>query len=49
MFSFRQTIAGLAASDVTNLDKAQANVEQFALEILHGLAASSKRAGEKVA
>lgn len=49
MFSFRQTIAGLAASDVTNLDKAQANVEEFALEILHGLAASSNRAGEKVA
>lgn len=51
VFSFRQTLAGLDPSEVANLDKAQANVEQFALEILHGLAskASASQASEKVA
>jgi chromosome partitioning protein len=51
VFSFRQTLAGLNPSEVANLDKAQANVEQFALEILRGLApeASTSQASEKVA
>jgi chromosome partitioning protein len=51
VFSFRQALAGLDPSEVANLDKAQANVEQFALEILRGLApeASASQAREKVA
>jgi chromosome partitioning protein len=51
VFSFRQALAGLDPSEVANLDKAQANVEQFALEILRGLApkASASQASEKVA
>jgi len=40
VFSFRQTLAGLDSSEVANLDKAQANVEEFALEILRGLAST---------
>jgi chromosome partitioning protein len=34
VFSFRQPLAGLDLTEVANLDKAQANVEDFALEIL---------------
>ena len=51
VFSFRQPLAGLDPAEVANLDKASANVEQFALEILHGLApaASNSREGVKVA
>ncbi len=51
VFSFRQTLAGLDASEVANLDKAQANVEEFAFEILRGLtpASAESQAGEKVA
>jgi chromosome partitioning protein len=41
VFSFRQTLAGLNPSEVANLDKAQANVEDFAVEILRGLASTS--------
>jgi chromosome partitioning protein len=41
VFSFRQTLAGLNPSEVANLDKAQANVADFALEILRGLASTS--------
>lgn len=41
VFSFRQTLKGLDAGEVANLDKAQANVEQYALEIIRGLAAAS--------
>lgn len=41
VFSFRQTLVGLNPSEVANLDKAQANVEDFALEILRGLASTS--------
>jgi chromosome partitioning protein len=48
VFSFRQTLTGLEASEVANLDKAQANVEELALEILRGLESMSSR-GEKVA
>jgi chromosome partitioning protein len=48
VFSFRQPLAGLDPTDVANLDKAQANVEDFALEILRGLstASSAVRQGE---
>jgi chromosome partitioning protein len=41
VFSFRQTLAGLDAKEVANLDKAQANVEDLALEILRGLSSTS--------
>jgi chromosome partitioning protein len=34
VFSFQDTLDGLSAADVPNLDKAKANVEEFALEIL---------------
>jgi chromosome partitioning protein len=44
VFSFRQTLAGLAPTEVANLDKAQANVEDFALEILRGLSSTSTEA-----
>ena len=48
VFSFRQTLAGLDPNDVANLDKAQANVEEFALEIVRGLAPASVRSVEEV-
>ena len=34
MFSFRQPLASLSASDVANLDKAVANAEEFAQEVI---------------
>jgi chromosome partitioning protein len=34
VFSFQQTLDGLSATDVPNLDKAKTNVEEFAREIL---------------
>jgi chromosome partitioning protein len=48
VFSFRQPLAGLDPTEVANLDKAQANVEDFALEILRGLSSTSSeiRRGE---
>ena len=48
VFSFRQPLAGLDPAEVANLDKAQANVEDFALEILRGLSSTSSavRQGE---
>ena len=48
VFSFRQPLAGLDPTEVANLDKAQANVEDFALEILRGLSSTSSevRQGE---
>src|SRR5579863_8045080 len=39
VFSFQQTLDGLSAADVPNLDKAKANVEDFAREILARLTA----------
>jgi chromosome partitioning protein len=39
VFSFQQTLDGLSAADVPNLDKAKANVEDLAREILAKLAA----------
>ncbi len=44
VFSFRQPLAGLDPTEVANLDKAQANVEDFALEILRGLSSTSSAA-----
>jgi chromosome partitioning protein len=41
VFSFRQPLAGLDPTEVANLDKAQANVEDFALEIIRGLSSTS--------
>jgi len=48
VFSFRQPLMGLDPTEVANLDKAQANVEDFALEILRGLSSTSSavRQGE---
>jgi chromosome partitioning protein len=37
MFSFRQPLASLSASDVANLDKAVANAEEFAQEVISTL------------
>ncbi len=39
IFAFQQTLDGLSASDVPNLDKAKTNVEEFAREILARLIA----------
>jgi chromosome partitioning protein len=39
IFSFQQTLDGLSASEVPNLDKAKSNVEEFAREILARLVA----------
>jgi chromosome partitioning protein len=44
VFSFRQPLAGLDPTEVANLDKAQANVEDFAVEILRGLSSTSSAA-----
>ena len=53
VFSFRQPVRRLDPGEVANLDKAQANVEDYALEVLQGLAAlnkgHSKLAKEKIA
>jgi chromosome partitioning protein len=51
VFSFRQTLKGLDAHEVANLDKAQANVEEYAMEIIQGLAAAgqSTKKGRAVA
>jgi chromosome partitioning protein len=48
VFSFRQTLTGLDPAEVANLDKAQANVEEFALEIVRGLAPASTKSEEEV-
>src|SRR5208282_2261112 len=39
VFSFQQTLDGLSAADVPNLDKAKLNVLQFVHEVLERLAA----------
>ena len=44
IFSFRQTLEELDPKDVSNLDKAIANAEQFAVEVIEKLRASSKNA-----
>lgn len=46
MFSFRQPLAGLSTSDVANLDKAVANAEQFAQEVIAALRGAQQPASE---
>jgi chromosome partitioning protein len=46
IFSFQQTLDGLSPAEVPNLDKAKANVEEFARELLARLAAELE-GGEK--
>jgi chromosome partitioning protein len=41
VFSFRQPLKNLNPNEVANLDKAQSNVEDFALEVVQGLAATA--------
>lgn len=43
IFSFQQTLDGLSTTDVSNLDKAKANAEEFAQEILIKLSAEKGR------
>lgn len=51
VFSFRQTLQSLDPREVANLDKAQANVEEYAAEIVRGLAAATggHKTGVKIA
>ena len=46
MFSFRQPLAGLNTSEVANLDKAIANAEQFAQEVIQTLRGTQQPAAE---
>lgn len=46
VFSFRQPLQNLNPNEVANLDKAQANVEEFALEVIQGLAATTPNASK---
>lgn len=46
MFSFRQPLAGLNSSEVANLDKAIANAEQFAQEVIQILRGTQQPAME---
>lgn len=46
MFSFRQPLAGLNPSEVANLDKAAANAEQFAQEVIQTLRGAQQPAAE---
>lgn len=47
MISFQRPLQTLESTDVPNLQKAQANVEEFTLEILSGLAAGARRSAAK--
>jgi chromosome partitioning protein len=49
MFSFRQPLAGLNGAEVANLDKAVANAEQFAQEVIATLRGPKKKAPEVAA
>lgn len=49
MFSFRQPLAGLSGSDVANLDKAVANAEQFAQEVIAALRGAQQQNPEVAA
>jgi chromosome partitioning protein len=50
IFSFQQTLDGLSAAEVPNLDKARTNVEEFARELLAKLASGQgDEEGESVA
>jgi len=46
MFSFRQPLASLSGSDVANLDKAVANAEQFAQEVIAALRGAQQQNSE---
>jgi len=46
MFSFRQPLAGLSGADVANLDKAVANAEQFAQEVIAALRGGQQQTQE---
>ena len=46
IFSFRQTLEELDPKDVSNLDKAIANAEQFAVEVIEQLRANRKSAAK---
>lgn len=46
MFSFRQPLAGLNPTEVSNLDKATANAEQFAQEVIQALRGAQQPAPE---
>lgn len=46
VFSFRQPLKNLNPTEVANLDKAQENVEEFALEVIQGLAATTPNAAK---
>lgn len=46
VFSFRQPLKNLNPNEVANLDKAQSNVEEFALEVVQGLAATAPSASK---
>jgi chromosome partitioning protein len=50
IFSFQQTLDGLNAAEVPNLDKAKTNVEELALEILTKLSTEGRgqREGEQI-
>jgi chromosome partitioning protein len=47
MFSFQQTLENLDAREVSNLDKAQANAEQFAAEVIERLRESRKAVADQ--
>lgn len=47
MFSFQQTLENLDALEVSNLDKAQANAEQFAAEVIERLRESRKASADQ--
>jgi len=49
MFSFRQPLASLSTSDVANLDKAIANAEQFAQEVIATLRGAQQQTPEVLA
>lgn len=46
MFSFRQPLAGLNPAEVSNLDKATTNAEQFAQEVIQALRGAQQPAPE---
>ncbi|WP_395337652.1 ParA family protein (plasmid) [Novosphingobium sp. BL-8H] len=47
MFSFQQTLENLDPREVSNLDKAQANAEQFAAEVIERLRESRKASADQ--
>jgi chromosome partitioning protein len=47
IFSFQQTLDGLSAADVPNLDKAKMNVEEFVRELLSKLAEGQRGRQER--